>query len=209
MCAWVLSSSSRLTLCDPMDCSLTGTAVHGTFQATILEWVVISSRRGSSWTRDRTCISCIGRQILYHCAIWEVLLFIHMTAKCIICIYFIFATWLLLTQTLSEKMLFYHLCRQYYDLFFYDTFIRWIIFITVFTNQSTVVDNGNQCHDFKQKYSKPGDQVRVSLPDPLRVIMQNWPSKAAAALAIPGSKRIENLWACSWFQNHITLAVTL
>ena len=27
--------------------------------------------RGSSRPRDRTCISCSGRQILYHCATWD------------------------------------------------------------------------------------------------------------------------------------------
>ena len=32
----------------------------------ILEWVAISSSRGSYQPRDQTCISCIGRQILYH-----------------------------------------------------------------------------------------------------------------------------------------------
>ena len=32
----------------------------------ILQWVAISSSRGSSRPRDRTCISCIGRRILYH-----------------------------------------------------------------------------------------------------------------------------------------------
>ena len=37
-----------LTLCDPMDCDLPGSSVHGTFQARILEWVAISSSRGSS-----------------------------------------------------------------------------------------------------------------------------------------------------------------
>ena len=35
-------------------------------QARALEWVAISSSRGSSPPRDRTCVSCIGRQILYH-----------------------------------------------------------------------------------------------------------------------------------------------
>ena len=30
------------TLCDPMDCSLPGSSVHGIFQASILEWVAIS-----------------------------------------------------------------------------------------------------------------------------------------------------------------------
>ena len=31
------------TLCDPMDCSLPGSSVHGIFQARILEWVAIPS----------------------------------------------------------------------------------------------------------------------------------------------------------------------
>ena len=31
-----------LTLSDPMDCSLPGSAVHGIFQARVLEWVAIA-----------------------------------------------------------------------------------------------------------------------------------------------------------------------
>ena len=43
------------TVCDPMDCSLPGSSVHGILQARILEWVTISFSRGSSsWPRDRT-----------------------------------------------------------------------------------------------------------------------------------------------------------
>ena len=33
------------TLCDPMDCSLPDSCVHGIFQARILEWVAISFSR--------------------------------------------------------------------------------------------------------------------------------------------------------------------
>ena len=33
--------------------------------------VAIYFSRGSSWPRDRTCISYIGRRILYHWATWE------------------------------------------------------------------------------------------------------------------------------------------
>ena len=61
-------------LCDPMDCSQLGSSVHGILQARILESVTISSSRGSSWPRDQTqvsCVSYIGRQILYYWATWE------------------------------------------------------------------------------------------------------------------------------------------
>ena len=36
------------TLCDPMDCSLPGSSVHGIFQARVLEWIAISFSRVSS-----------------------------------------------------------------------------------------------------------------------------------------------------------------
>ena len=48
-----------LSLCDPMDCGLPGSSVHGILQARILEWVAISSPRASPWSRDWTCISCM------------------------------------------------------------------------------------------------------------------------------------------------------
>ena len=38
----------------------------GIFQARILEWVAISSCRGSSQPRDQTHVSCTGWQVLYH-----------------------------------------------------------------------------------------------------------------------------------------------
>ena len=57
--------ASVLSFCDPVDCSPPGSSVLEIFQARILEWVVISSSRGSSQPRDRTCISCIGRRVLY------------------------------------------------------------------------------------------------------------------------------------------------
>ena len=33
------------TLCDPMDCSLSGSSIHGIFQARVLEWIAISFSR--------------------------------------------------------------------------------------------------------------------------------------------------------------------
>ena len=61
-----MHAQSCLTLCDPVDCSLPDSSVHGILQARILEWVAISSSKGSSQPRDRTHVSCIGRRILYH-----------------------------------------------------------------------------------------------------------------------------------------------
>jgi len=37
-----------LTLCDPMDCTLPGSSVHGILQARILEWVAYPFSRGFS-----------------------------------------------------------------------------------------------------------------------------------------------------------------
>ena len=72
-----LRSAPRTTLCDPMDYSPPGSSVQGIYQARTLEWVVISYFRESSWPRDGTCISCIGRQILYHWASWEAFCGLH------------------------------------------------------------------------------------------------------------------------------------
>ena len=43
--------------CNPMDCSLPGSSVHGILPARILEWVAISFCRGSSRLRNRTWVS--------------------------------------------------------------------------------------------------------------------------------------------------------
>ena len=48
----VLVIQSCPTLCDPMDCSLPGSAIHEIFQALVLEWAAISFSRGSSQPRD-------------------------------------------------------------------------------------------------------------------------------------------------------------
>ena len=49
-----LVTQSCLTLCDPMNCSLSGSSVHRISPLFIRtqEWVVISFSRGSSWCRD-------------------------------------------------------------------------------------------------------------------------------------------------------------
>ena len=47
-------SHSVLSDCNPMDCSLPGSSVHGILQVRILERVAIPFSRGSSWPRNQT-----------------------------------------------------------------------------------------------------------------------------------------------------------
>ena len=50
-------AESVLTLCDPKDCSLSGSSVHRILQARILEWVACPFSSGSSQPRNRTRVS--------------------------------------------------------------------------------------------------------------------------------------------------------
>ena len=55
-----LVAKSCPAFCDPMDCSLPGSSVHGILQARKLEWVAISFSQGS----NLGLLHC--RQILCH-----------------------------------------------------------------------------------------------------------------------------------------------
>ena len=59
-----LLAQSCLTLCNPMDWE-------------ILEWVVISSSRGSFWCRDQTCVSYISYTAGGFSACWAISREIH------------------------------------------------------------------------------------------------------------------------------------
>ena len=56
------------TLCDPMDCNLPGSSVHGILQARILEWVSIpfSNFQGNFLTQGLTRVSYIEGGFFYH-----------------------------------------------------------------------------------------------------------------------------------------------
>ena len=74
---WVSAKSpqSSLTLCNPRDCSASGSSVHGILQSRTLEWV--SSSRGSFWLRDGACVSCvvcIGSEFFTTSATWWLIL---------------------------------------------------------------------------------------------------------------------------------------
>ena len=54
------------TLCDPMDCSLPDSSVHGILQARILEWVAILFSKGLSLTQGSNLGFLHYRLALYH-----------------------------------------------------------------------------------------------------------------------------------------------
>ena len=60
VCACAKSLQSCPTLCDPIDQRLPGCSVHGILQARVLEWVAMSSSRGSSQPRDQIQVSHIA-----------------------------------------------------------------------------------------------------------------------------------------------------
>ena len=68
------SRVAKSCLCNPVDCRPPGSSVQGILQTRILEWVPISFSRGLSPPRDRTLVSCTGRQILYPGASGEAVL---------------------------------------------------------------------------------------------------------------------------------------
>ena len=57
---WSEVAQSCPTLCNPVDCSLSGSSIHGILQARILECVAISFSRRSSQPRNRTQVSRIA-----------------------------------------------------------------------------------------------------------------------------------------------------
>ena len=67
MCALLLQLC--LTLCDPMDCSLPGSSVHGILQSRVLEWVAMPFS-GDLPNPEIEPVSltatCISKQVLYH-----------------------------------------------------------------------------------------------------------------------------------------------
>ena len=58
------AAQSCLTLWDPMGRSPPSSSIHGISQARVLEWVAISSSRGSFPSRNQTRVSGIGRRLV-------------------------------------------------------------------------------------------------------------------------------------------------
>ena len=81
VCVCVLVALLCLTLCDPMDCSLPGSSVHGILQARILEWVAIPFSKGIFPTQGSNSGILHCRQFLYQGATREALIGIVIDIK--------------------------------------------------------------------------------------------------------------------------------
>ena len=66
-CVCAKSLQSCPTICDPMDCSPPGSAVHGILQARILDWIAMPSSRGSFQPRDQSQVFRVAGTF---CTIW-------------------------------------------------------------------------------------------------------------------------------------------
>ena len=72
---------AQLTLCNPTDCSPPVSSVHGILPdkntgvgcCLLLQGIfpVVVTLPNDDDQTGVFCVSCIGRQVLYHCAIWE------------------------------------------------------------------------------------------------------------------------------------------
>ena len=65
-CVCVCYLLSRVWLCNLMDCSPSGSSVHGLLQGRILEWIAIPFSRGSSQPSDRTRVSYMIDLLLFN-----------------------------------------------------------------------------------------------------------------------------------------------
>ena len=106
------------TLCnpmDPMDCSLQGSSGHGTLQARILEWIAMASSKGSSQSRNRTCVSCgsctagglfisepLGKPHIYVCVYVYIYIHVYMYTHTYIYTHIYTYTGILLNHRLKE-----------------------------------------------------------------------------------------------------------
>ena len=70
----VLVAQSHLIICNLMDCSPSGSSVHGILQARILEWIAIPFSRASAQPRDWTWLSCIAGRFFTFWATKDILL---------------------------------------------------------------------------------------------------------------------------------------
>ena len=130
-CMKVKSESEVAQLCpilsNSMDCSPPGSSVHGILQARILEWVAISSSRGSSQPRDQTCVSCIKGGFLTEPSIYlsSILHVCHLPS-----IYYAFHL-LSISPSLYHLLIIYHLSIHYPSIYLLSTYHFFTYYLSI------------------------------------------------------------------------------
>ena len=126
-CMRAQSLQSSPTFRDSMDCSLPGSSVHEIFPARILEWVAISSSRGSSWPRYQTCLSCVAGEFfffffnnfIYFCLCWVLVAACRLSLVTVSEGYSLLQyagfslQWLLLFQSTGSRVCGFHSCGMW------------------------------------------------------------------------------------------------
>ena len=110
------------TLCDPMDCSLSGSSIHGIFQARVLEWIAISFSRGSSsQPRNQRWVSGIAgrrftvwatREAMYNLIIYNVCV-IQLNSKLLLLTQYIHCVNVSVSELVEELILCKHKETKY------------------------------------------------------------------------------------------------
>ena len=67
----VLVAQTCLTLCNPIDCSLPGSSVHGVLQTRIPEWVAMPSSRLTEVTLGKNGICYIYMYHIFICSFFD------------------------------------------------------------------------------------------------------------------------------------------
>ena len=141
----MLVTQSCLLLCNPKDCSLPGSSVHGIFQARILEWVASSFSRGSSPPRDGTRVSHIAGRFF---TVWATRHILKITFRqqcmvwCLVCLSFV-VLYLPLTPSLGEMVAFRFSCGNWGSGVLWQDAEAWLL----------VAGSGFQLKPFVQKFS--------------------------------------------------------
>ena len=123
---WLLCVEHRLQVCRLQQLWLAGSRA----QAQWLWRTGLAAPRhvGSSWTRARTCVPCIGRQILNHCATREVPrivfnLCIHTPVYVCVCVYiykfFLLQKWYIMYTVFLNLILFFFIQQVLISYLFY------------------------------------------------------------------------------------------
>ena len=148
-------TQSCLTLCNHIGCSLQAPLSTGISQARILEWVAISSSRGSSQPRDGTWVSCIAGGFFTNWGIRETPWFENSWQ--IQCLYSI-RPFVFLRRVSSENLLSYNKKKKKESIQGKETLVKFYLFWTAMHMPSvkfscSVISNSLWSHELQ--HSRP------------------------------------------------------